>query len=70
MSGLDGDIAVGHLLVIAHGLRSDNGENPEYDRALVELCASAIGTEDKGWVARGILAGASPLHAAFDGVPL
>jgi hypothetical protein len=32
-----------HLVDAARGLRSEHGENPEYDRALVELVAHAVG---------------------------
>lgn len=32
-----------HLIRLAAGLRSEDGENPDYDRALVELCADAAG---------------------------
>ena len=30
----------------ARGLRSEDGENPEYDRALVELTARLLGLTD------------------------
>jgi len=37
-------VVSGHRLVIeARGLRSDDGENPEYDRALVELVTRVLG---------------------------
>lgn len=36
-----------HLVQIARDLKSENGENPEYDRALVELVASASGYGDE-----------------------
>jgi len=32
-----------NLLAAAKSLASDNGENPEYDRALVELIAHSMG---------------------------
>ena len=32
-----------HLLECARFLSSEDGENPEYDRALVELCIDAVG---------------------------
>lgn len=31
------------LLSTAKGLASEDGENPEYDRALVELCVDTLG---------------------------
>lgn len=34
-----------YLIEIARGLRSEDGENPEYDRALVELICHAYGLE-------------------------
>lgn len=30
------------VLAVANGLRSVDGENPEYDRALVELCSDLM----------------------------
>lgn len=32
----------------AQGLRSEDGENPEYDRALVELAQRILGTGHEG----------------------
>jgi hypothetical protein len=41
---MDGkSLSVTKLLDFARGLRSEHGENPEYDRALVELCCDAAG---------------------------
>lgn len=34
-------VSVGDLIALARGLKSDDGENPEYDRALVELISDA-----------------------------
>ena len=33
----------GTLIIIGRGLRSEDGENPEYDRALVEIIAEFCG---------------------------
>ena len=41
------------IIVAARGLRSESGENPEYDRALVELIRDTIGGE-YGDIARSI----------------
>ena len=38
---LNQDISIGELIRIASELRSENGENPEYDRALCELITDA-----------------------------
>jgi hypothetical protein len=35
-------VTVGDLIALARGLRSDDGENVEYDRALVELIADVV----------------------------
>lgn len=40
------------VLMNAADLLSDEGENPEYDRAIVELTTSLIGTDDSILVAR------------------
>ena len=47
-------VKVEYLKAIATGLRSEHGENPEYDRALVELVTEAAGLsmEFKGLIAR------------------
>jgi len=37
------NITIELLFDLARGLRSEHGENPEYDRALVELCTDAAG---------------------------
>jgi hypothetical protein len=39
----DMTITLTELLDIASGLKSEDGENPEYDRALVEVCCNAAG---------------------------
>jgi hypothetical protein len=36
-------ISQAELIELARGLKSEHGENPEYDRALVELCTDALG---------------------------
>lgn len=36
------------IIRTARDLRSVEGENPEYDRALVELASDLIGTDDEG----------------------
>lgn len=38
----------------AADLLSDEGENPEYDRAIVELTATLLGTDDREEVERGL----------------
>ena len=40
------NIAVTELVQAAQELRSEDGENPEYDRALVELVSRASGNSD------------------------
>jgi hypothetical protein len=40
---MNGTIRIIDLISLACDLQSDNGENPEYDRALNELIASASG---------------------------
>ncbi len=35
-------LTVGDLLRLASNLKSEDGENPEYDRALVEIVADAL----------------------------
>jgi hypothetical protein len=49
-------ISIGLLVRQARELKSDSGENPEYDRALVELVmrASGLTTDDREQVARDI----------------
>lgn len=37
------------VIAAARGLRSMDGENPEYDRALVELSADLLGYGDDGF---------------------
>jgi len=38
----------GHLLTVAADLLSEHGENPEYDRAIVELTTRLLG-HDSDW---------------------
>ena len=39
-------ITVTHVLDCAAGLRSEHGENPEYDRALVEMSMQLLGISE------------------------
>ena len=48
MKGIDGTVAVRLLFELAKALKSESGENPEYDRALVELCTDAAGLSMEG----------------------
>jgi hypothetical protein len=52
-----------NLLATAKTLSSDGGENPEYDRALVELIADSMGGGEgvRGTVAYLVLSDRSPL---------
>lgn len=34
-------VSIGKLIMLAQDLKSEHGENPEYDRALVELITDA-----------------------------
>lgn len=47
MADLDKSVPARQLLVAAAGLRSDHGENPEYDRALVELIGTVLGDPER-----------------------
>ena len=50
-------ITVGDLIRLASGLKSEHGENPEYDRALAELVTDAAGlsmASSRGAAARKI----------------
>jgi hypothetical protein len=40
---LDQQVSIGRLCELARGLKSEDGENAEYDRALVELVTDAAG---------------------------
>ena len=50
------ELFLGQIIEIARGLKSDDGENVEYDRALIELVCEAAGlplgdTENRNAVA-------------------
>jgi hypothetical protein len=52
----DDVVAVSELIKLARGLKSEEGENKEYDRALVELVTDAAGLsmDEKGKIAKKI----------------
>ena len=56
MLRLDRQVSVGHLIGIAAALRSEDKENDEYDRALVELIvdASGLSMDDRDQVSKAI----------------
>lgn len=50
------------LIETAASLASEQGENPEYDRALVELIANLMPDDARQYIAGLVLAPESPLH--------
>lgn len=54
---------VDQLIAYARGLRSEHGENHEYDRALVELCCDVGGIpmENRSIVEKRVFAGQTPV---------
>jgi len=49
VGSLDRKITIRSLLECAKALKSEDGENPEYDRALCELCGDAAGSTQEGY---------------------
>jgi len=60
-------ITFGGLVDCAKGLKSEDSENCEYDRALVELVGDALGTTQEGYPAVAELLGINP--KVFDAKP-